>query len=218
MESLKSLEDLQIGKILVETPKDSYGVYDFTSLAKEIMDKIYIDNGAYKYYPIEIEFYIYDKVEHPDTHVYPREAETGDLFFHLSGMDICFKSSFEEIDNTIRFGGILIRALERRKEGEETKQLFGGPLVCKNEVLNTATERVKVAFVKPSEECTAVNKYTGKRKGINKYEKKEDFYWDAKYRFFRNDINDEIIMIDETYDFFNKLSKIPRKRKYKIED
>ncbi len=212
---IKSLEDLSISKILKENPKNSSGEYDFKSLANEIMNKIYIDNGAYKYRPIEIEFYIFDTEEHPDTHVYPRKAHAGDLFFHLSGMDICFESSLEKG----RFGGILIRALAReKKDGEETK-LFGGPLICVNEVLNTATDRVKVALVKPCEELkyTAVKKYSGKRKGINKYEKKDDIYWDAKYRYFRDDVNDEILMNDETYDF-NKLSNIPRKRKYKIED
>jgi len=214
---IKSLEDLSISKILKENPKNSSGEYDFKSLANEIMNKIYIDNGAYKYRPIEIEFYIYDKNNHNDIHVYPREAKAGKLFFHLSVMDICFESSFIEKDNTISFGGILIRALERIKDGKQI--LFGGPLICVNEVLNTATERVKVELVNPGEELkyTAVKKYSGKRKGINKYEKKDDIYWNAKYRFFRNDVNDIILMNDETYDF-NKLSKSPRKRTYKIED
>ena len=160
---IKSLEDLRIDKILKEVPKNSSGVYDFKSFAKEIMNKIYIYNGVYKYHPIEIEFYIYDKAKHPDTHVYPRDRkEAGELFFHLSGMDICFNSSLEKGS----FGGILIRALKREKEGEETKQ-FGGPLICANEVLNTATERAKAVFFNSCEEkYIAVTKYSGKRKGI----------------------------------------------------
>ena len=156
---IKSLEDLKIDKILDGTPKDSSGDYDFTSLAKEIMNKMYIDNGA-KYYLVEIEFYIYDKDKHADSHVYPRaKKEAGELFFHLSGMDICFKSSLDEG----RFGGILIRALERETNGEKT--LFGGPLVCKDEVLNTATEKCSVKSCENKH--TSKEPHTSPRQGIN---------------------------------------------------
>ena len=54
-------------------------------IAKTLMDEYCIFNGEYIYRPIEIEFYIYDTIEHPDTHVYPRDRkEAGELFFHLS--------------------------------------------------------------------------------------------------------------------------------------
>ena len=208
---IKSLDDLQIGKILEETPKDSSGEYDFTSLAKEIMNKLYIDNGAYKYFPVEIEFYIYDKKNHADIHVYPREAKAGDLFFHLSGMDICFESSIEQG----RFGGILIRALEREKDGEKT--LFGGPLVCKDDVLNTATEKCSVK----SCENKHISKepHTSPRQGIheNTSKKIEDDYWNKEYRFIRGDIKMDI-PIDryvDTFDFGKKAPKVPKpKRTY----
>ena len=134
MESLKSL--LNIETIVSKPDVDS----ELKRIAKVLMNEYCISNGEYIYRPVEIEFYIYDdKGKHADTHVYPRDRkEAGELFFHLSGMDICFKSSLEEG----RFGGILIRALEREKNGERT--LFGGPLVCKDEVLNTATEKCSV--------------------------------------------------------------------------
>lgn len=215
---IKSFENLYISKILQKNTRNSSGEYNFTLLAKEIMNKIYIDNGAYKYRPIEIEFYIYDKKNHPDIHVYPREAEAGDLFFHLSGVDICFESSFKEKEGTICFGGILIRALEREKEGEKTK-LFGGPLTCVNELLNTATKDIKVMLSKPSEDQSA--NCFGKRKGINKSEKKEDYYWEAKYRFYRDGIMNPIIMEDETFDFGDSQANAHKKKRtryYKIED
>ena len=211
---IQSLEDLDISKILKTARKNSKE-FDFKPLAEEIMNKICISNGAYKYHPIEIEFYIYDKEEHADIHVYPRTAKAGKLFFHLSGMDICFESSIEDG----RFGGILIRALEREKKGDEPVKLFGGPLTCVNEVLNTATQLIKVMCSKSSEKLN-INCF-GKRKGINKYAKKKDDYWDAKYRFIREGITNPIEREDETFDFGNaqvNAQKIKKTRYYKIEE
>ena len=206
---IQSLEDLDISKILKTARKNSKE-FDFKPLAEEIMNKICISNGAYIYHPIEIEFYVYDKEKHADIHVYPREAEAGDIFFHLSGMDICFESSFEEKNGTISFGGILIRALER-----EDGKRFGGPLTCKDEVLNSANARCVTKMCEKELSYGISN--TKQRKGINKYEKKKDDYWDVKYRFFRDDFIDFLMMEDETFDF-DEGHKKPRKRKYKIED
>ena len=211
---IKSLEDLSIAKILKENPKNSSGEYDFKSLANEIINKIYIDNGNYKYHPIEIEFYIYDKENHADIHVYPRDnKEAGELFFHLSGMDICFESSMEEG----RFGGILIRALERVKDGERT--LFCGPLVCKDEVLNTATEKCSVK----SCENKHISKepHTSPRQGINENTSKkiEDKFWNKEYRFIRGDMDIEkpIERYVDTFDFSQKAPKVPKpKRTYSL--
>lgn len=214
---IKSLEDLSISKILKENPKNSSGEYDFKSLANEIMNKIYIDNGNYKYHPIEIEFYIYDKENHADIHVYPRDnKEAGELFFHLSGMDICFKSSLEEG----RFGGILIRALERVKDGETIR--IGGPLTCVNDVLNTAKSHTGIQVVHCCNHMSRPTKCIGKRKGINQSKSTtlKDEYWNKKYRFLRDDLNlgDKITMKDDTFDFKLQAIKKDRPRKYKIED
>ena len=180
---IKSLEDLKIDKILDGTPKDSSGDYDFTSLAKEIMNNIYIDNGRNKYRPIEIEFYIYDKDLHPDILVYPRdEKKAGDVLYHLSGMDICFESSIKDG----RFGGILIRALEREKDGQQ----FGGPLICKDEVLNSAEG--KCVVLRCDKEFTYDISKVTRRKGFKGSKGSKDIYWDKNYRFVRDNIEKPI--------------------------
>ena len=210
---INSLEDLKIDKIL-DSSKISSGEFDFKSLAEEIMNKICISNGAYKYHPIEIEFYIYDKKEHPDIHVYPREAEAGDIFFHLSGMDICFESSFEEKEGTIRFGGILIRALEREdiNNPNNPRPQFGGPLTCKDEVLNTATEKCVVEICKDQE--YHVNPKPLIRKGLDK-SKENDSYLNKEYRFFREDIKSPITRKIDSFKFnTNELKKETIDRKY----
>ena len=66
-------------------------------IARVLMNEFYIYNGRYKYRPVEIEFYIYHKDLHADEHVYKRDKkDAGDLFYHYSGFDICFESSFYE--------------------------------------------------------------------------------------------------------------------------
>lgn len=165
-------------------------------LAETIMNDYCIDNGQYQYRPIEIEFYIYDHVKHPDKHVYPRDNKSaGELFFHYSGMDICFDSSLADG----HFGGILIRALERDNDNIS----FGGPLVCLNEVLNTAHAKCELKqFSRPKSDRVHAVPF-GKRVGING----EDQYSQAPYRFIKEGLT-EIKMTRLTYNFDKSESKI----------
>ena len=60
---------------------------------------------------------------------YPRDGyEAGQLFYHLSGIDICFESHYN--GKSGKFGGILIRSI---KDGD---LIIAGPLNCKDEILN----------------------------------------------------------------------------------
>ena len=191
-----------------EVPKE-FIQKEFKKLADGVMNHLCILNGKYEYHPIEIEFYVYTE-DHQDIHVYPRNAEKPcDLFFHLSGMDICFESSME----TGRFGGILIRALERN-DGK----LIGGPLTCVNEVLNNA-DRCSDIHVEACADLTHTAECIGKRKGINQSTSLPDKYWDAHYRYLRDDfhVGDKITMEDESFDFKSRTHKKSHKRYYKIE-
>lgn len=85
----------------------------------------------------EIEFYYYDSEQYlkdPSHHkwqevTYPRnDYKGGELFYHLSGIDICFDSQYKEKSG--KFGGILIRSI---KDGEK---IIAGPLNSKDEILN----------------------------------------------------------------------------------
>lgn len=177
-------------------------------LAEMLMNEYCIFNGRYWYRLVEIEFYIYDKINHPDTHVYKRdEKNAGDIFYHYSGMDICFDSKMEDG----RFGGILIRSLERISE-DDKKIMFGGPLVCKNEVLNSANI---ICTVVPLEQACDFSSRTGlPRVGI-KQSNAQDTYWDKKYRFIRKDVIDFIENSIDDYNFISNKKKTI-KRKYKL--
>ena len=104
------------------------------SIAKQLLSDFCIECGEKekKYYNLaEIEFYYFDKNDfNEDWNIvtYARnEYKAGDLFYHLSGVDICFESKYS--DN--RFGGILIRSLKG-----DGQKLITGPLSCKDELLN----------------------------------------------------------------------------------
>ena len=190
---MKTLKEILNIELLLKKPNLDDTLLE---LAETIMNEYYIDNGSYQYRPIEIEFYIYDKDKHPDRHVYPRDNKSaGDLFFHYSGMDICFESSIEKGC----FGGILIRALER----ENDKQSFGGPLVCLNEVLNTAKTQCKVRHIARNDASKVHSIPFGQRVGING----EDIYSKAPYRFVKEGLT-EIKMTRLSYNFDKPEPKI----------
>jgi hypothetical protein len=127
METLK--EKLE----MVKSSEDFKNQMD--GIAKSLLCDYQIKKGEKRYDILEIEFYYFDK-GHPDIITYPRTAESGDWFFHQSGVDLCFKSVVVRDENTkndgrqgtinpqnSHFGGILIRAI-RRGDGA----LFLGPL------------------------------------------------------------------------------------------
>jgi hypothetical protein len=120
----------------LEMVKSSEGfINHMSNIAKSLLSEYQIRKGEKRYDILEIEFYYFDK-DHPDIITYPRTAESGDWFFHQSGVDLCFKSVVVRNENTkddgrqgtinpenSHFGGILIRAIRR---GDGT--LFLGPL------------------------------------------------------------------------------------------
>lgn len=108
----------------------------FESTCKIIADNL-INNYCIRigeskfFYFAEIEFYYWqwDKWNDDWNKVtYPRNNKAaGDLFYHYSGIDICFNSSYCEK----KFGGILIRAIK-----DQNDIVTAGPLSCCNMILN----------------------------------------------------------------------------------
>ena len=124
----------------------------FDRIAKYILGHVAIVIGdsnskQIKYYLEEIEFY-YNNGKIPEEEItftkdkkekkekknyfsctYKRERDAKQLFWHYSGVDICFQS-----DETC-YGGILIRSLTKEYDNE-VKELIAGPLRCSNELIN----------------------------------------------------------------------------------
>lgn len=121
------------------------GPASFTEIAKSLMCDHVIQKGDKKYAIVEVEFYLYTNA-HKDIITYPRLTESGQWFFHPSGVDLTFESRDIELaendnkeDNKKRnkkyklgndplFGGILIRAI--RPLDSADADIIWGPLNC----------------------------------------------------------------------------------------
>ena len=115
------------------------GCDGFKKKCKEIADILfcnyYIDCNGKKYYFAELEFYYWDMNlldEKWNRVTYPRISEAGKLFYHLSGVDICFESYYnnKQLNEDARFGGVLIRAIRCND------CIIAGPWNCMLELLN----------------------------------------------------------------------------------
>lgn len=117
----------------------------FTQIANNLFNNCYIECGDMEYYFAEIEFYYYDKEQFLGTDAehfkwqevtYARtNKKVGDFLYHLSGIDICFDSSFD--NNNTRFGGILIRSI---KDINGTV-VAAGPYTCRDFILNECSRK-----------------------------------------------------------------------------
>ncbi len=110
-------------------------------IAKMLFDNYCIKCGDAVFRFAEIEFYYYDQTwfnKEWNEVTYPRICEAGDIYYHLSGMDICFKSNLPNDFKKKKIGtggGILIRSIwEKADKGN--KNITVGPLTCVNKILN----------------------------------------------------------------------------------
>ena len=111
----------------LKNPFDGISNYEcFKAKCRDIASKLFNNYGIKcnnKIFRLaEIEFYYYDSEQ------YLNDYKGGELFYHLSGIDICFDSQYNEESG--KFGGILIRSI---KDGEK---IIAGPLNSKDEILN----------------------------------------------------------------------------------
>lgn len=94
----------------------------FAKIARSLMCDHVIQKGNNKYAIVEIEFYLYTDT-HRDVVTYPRDTQTGQWFFHQSGVDLTFKS-----ETPLQFGGILIRAI--KPLNSDNSKIIWGPQKC----------------------------------------------------------------------------------------
>ncbi len=128
--SLKKQEDLQ-----------QY----FKEVAEYLFRHVLIKAGNDEYTFIEVEFYYYQDGDFKGplyNCTYPRTRKAGQLFWHYSGVDICFESS----ENEGFFGGILIRGLKKYKEGLEKNnyEIIAGPMRCSDELMNSCEKELPI--------------------------------------------------------------------------
>ncbi len=167
----------------------------FMEIAKNLFENYCLKSDTKAFRFAEIEFYYYKKggrcnldeewVEKWNKVTYPRDKNAGELFFHYSGVDICFQSIFK--DNNVEFGGILIRSV--LEEDEETTKLHAGPQYCANLILNSCVNHLpqlaelEVTKRKECELKTAV------RFGIDKAEREREEKDDFRLCFYLDNLN-----------------------------
>ena len=169
----------------------------FEDIAKKLFKNYCIQCGEKKYYFAEIEFYYYtEKSPKTDSNnwqgvTYDRKKKVGDLFYHLSGCDICFdselKKSENEKDKMVGYGGgVLIRSLV-----DEDKNVTAGPMNCVNEMLNECGKGNVPSLVKQENKMDLEVQETYRFLGDKDFKligKKQNRDGDLKIAFFNKKI------------------------------
>ena len=132
---MKVMKDLS-GELCKENIKIEYQDV-FSKYANKLMNEYCLKVDDKKYNLIEIEFYFYDKENHPDPYIYcnEKQKECGEFYFHGSGMDITF-------GNGICYGGILIRSI-MNEEGE----YINGSLKLLEELFCDEIDKLKIELI-----------------------------------------------------------------------
>ena len=114
----------------------------FQTIATNLFNNFCIKCGEKRFYFAEVEFYYFNDGEKKkldgnwNNVTYVSSGYTaGDIFYHLSGMDVCFDSELIK-ENTKKSGyggGILVRSIW---DGKNQESIIVGPLTCLNKMLN----------------------------------------------------------------------------------
>lgn len=161
------------------------------TIAEDLFCNYCINCNGKEYYFAEIEFYYYDSNQYLQNSeqykwqkvTYPRKCNAGQLFYHLSGVDICFESDYD--NQKAKFGGILIRAI--KDVNGENGTVIAGPLNCKDAILNACkgSSMPKLHEVEVTKKCKLTPKSTYRALGENDIDIKND-----KLCFFDSHISD----------------------------
>ena len=170
MEITKELEEMLTNPFDGLTEKQFQEQCD--KIAEELFCRHCINCNGKEYYFAEIEFYYWNKRKKKkkwNRVTYPRDGyEAGTLFYHLSGFDICFDSSYKKE----KFGGILVRSVM-----DENNEVIVGPLTCKDMILNSCGKRNMPSLEKITKkkdwkpQVKSTNRMLGKEDMKNKIDK-----------------------------------------------
>ena len=197
---------MEEGFELFKNPFDGLSDYErFIEECRKIARKLFnnygieCNNKVFRF--AEIEFYYYDSKQYlkdPSHHkwqevTYPRnDYKGGELFYHLSGIDICFDSQYNEESG--RFGGILIRSI---KDGDK---IIAGPLNCKDEILNACKngEMPKLIEVSGKQEIEPAQTYRSLGKTGTDMEHDRLCYYDSSPNIDWKPIRNRFVTRDGT--------------------
>lgn len=172
---------------------------EFYNIAQQLFNKYCIKNDTKTFRFAEIECYYYKKNEWEEdwTQVtYPRNKNAGELFFHYSGVDICFQCHVDENNSdNVEFGGILIRSLIEVDDYGRLLKLHAGPQYCANILLNTCNKELPQLNKAKEVKCDLQRTIRfGIEKSAREREEKDDF----KLCFYINQFESDLLNWQET--------------------
>jgi hypothetical protein len=149
----------------------------FKSIAERLMKGYAFSAHRNIYRLMEIEFY-WHGTNHKDESTYHRrhaDPDSGQWFFHYSGVDIALK-------NEKGYGGILIRAVEEQKDNE--RKLIKGPMVVAMKLFSghDVTQPIVTRLIEYSLNSENYHVTASVRKGLGKNASESGFA-DKLYRF-----------------------------------
>lgn len=144
------------------------------TIAKSLFCNYCINCDGIKFFFAEVEFYYWHKKnwnEKWNRVTYPRICAAGTLFYHLSGIDICFNSYYneEELDKDAMFGGILIRSIR-----DEENNIIAGPWNCMLKLLNACRGGNMPKIEASKEPCNDENVIKGTYRSLGKEDQIEE--------------------------------------------
>ena len=190
-------------------------------IAEELLNNYGIKCGSKIYYFAEIEFYYWDKSkwnEKWNRITYPRVSDAGDLFYHLSGVDICFKSYYdkENLDGNAKFGGILIRAIR-----DDKGNITAGPWNCMLKILNECKGGQMPQIQRLDTSCNSKGNIKNTYRSLGDKDMNEEIemsketslnlcFYDHRYLNVNNQLKTNKIALDKK---LGKLKSVPRSYK-----
>lgn len=182
---------------MIKNPFDKLVIndsYSFNKKCSEIAIDLFchycINCNGKEYYFAEIEFYYWDKDlwnEQWNRITYPRICNAGNLYYHLSGIDICFNSQYNEgnLNEEARFGGILIRAI-RCEDGT----VVAGPWNCMLKLLNECDNGQMPKLMHSSKSCVQEENIKPTYRALGEQDRIEDKKHNLQLCFFDSNIKE----------------------------
>ena len=150
----------------------------FQNIADILINQYAVKTHDSVFRMIDLEFY-WDSQTHEDKSTYQRNyvnPNSGDWFFHYSGVDIALK-------NENGYGGILIRGIYDTNEKAE-KRIYKGPMVCAMRLFSGTSafsESIKTQIIAHEFERKELSQTQRKNLGQNAIASGTD---QLNYRFF----------------------------------
>ena len=152
---------------------------EFSKIAKSLFCNYCIKTDTKIFRFAEIEFYYYKKDlwdQEWNRVTYPRNKDAGELFFHYSGVDICFQTHLDDKGGYLEFGGILIRSLIELDDNGALQHLHAGPQYCANVMLNSCNCKLPQLDVVDEINCEMKSAVRfGIEKNKREHEEKDEF-------------------------------------------